>query len=302
MNGARRGDWIAILALALFWGLNWPAVRLALHDLGPWTLRALGMGAGAAFLFLIARLRGQRLWPGRERILRVLVPGFFTITAFNLLLAFAQLMAPTSRAAIVTFTMPVWTVLFAWLVLGEALDRRRWLALALGLAGLVCLGWPLILAGSFSFGLVLALLAGISWAAGSVIIKRWPADAPPMVVAGWQLAGGAAVAFIGMVVFEPETLTQGLDPGSFVAMTWVALAHHILLSQAAAYLIWYGLLARLPAGTVSLAMLMVPAIGVIGSVLLLGERPTATDLAGLLFMTLAAAVSMPARAKSRKES
>lgn len=301
----RRGDYLAILALALFWGLNWPSVRLALNDIGPWTLRALGMGAGASFLFVLATVKGYRLKMPKSQWLRVFAAGFFTITAFNLLLAFAQLMAPTSRAAIVTFTMPVWTVLFAYLVLGETLDRRRWLGMGFGLTGLVCLGWPLIQAGTFSYGLLLALGAGMSWALGSVIIKKWPADVPSMVITAWQLLAGAAVSAVGMVWFEPETLTEGLRVSSFPISTWLALFHHIVFSQAFAYLIWYSLLARLPAGTVSLAMLLVPAIGVIGSVLILGESPTLPDLAGLFFMTLAAgaviapSASVPASAAAR---
>ncbi len=293
----RRGlDLLAIVMLALFWGLNWPAVRTALDELGPWTLRSLGMGVGAAVLLGLALARQGRIWPNRGDWLPILIAGLFSITLFNLLLAFAQLMAPTSRAVIVTFTQPIWVVIFARLILGERLDARRTAGLVLGSLGLLCLGWPLIRAGSFGAGLVLALLAGISWAFGTVLTKRFPVTTPPIVMAAWQLVGGAAVAFAGMLVFEPQTITQGIGWAGLHRDTWLALAHHILLSQAVAYVMWYALLARLPAGTMSLSMLMVPAIGVTSSVLILSERPTATDLAGLVLMTAAAAVvNLPAR-------
>lgn len=294
---SRRGvDLLAIVALALFWGLNWPAVRTVLDQLGPWTLRSLGMGVGALVLLALALVRQGRLLPDRGDWLPILVAGLFSITLFNLLLAFAQLMAPTSRAVIVTFTQPIWVVIFARLLLGEHLDRRRAAGLAFGSLGLVCLGWPLLRAGTFGIGLVLALLAGISWALGTVLTKRFPVTTPPVVMAAWQLVGGAAVAAIGMAVFEPETLSRGIDWGGLHARTWIALAHHILLSQALAYVMWYALLARLPAGTTSLSMLMVPAIGVVSSVTFLGERPTLTDIAGLVLMiAAAAAVTLPAR-------
>lgn len=293
----RRGlDLLAMAALALFWGLNWPAVRLVLHELGPWTMRSLGMGAGAGFLLVLAWLQQGRALPRPGEWTVILVTGLFSITLFNLLLAFAQLMAPTSRAVIVTYTQPIWTVIFARLMLGERLDRRRAAGLGFGTLGLVALGWPLIGAGTFSLGLVLALLAGMSWALGTVLTKRFPVTTPPVTVAAWQLVGGAAAAFAGMVLFEPETLTQGIDWAGLKTITWLALAHHILLSQAVAYALWYGLLARMPAGTVSLSMLVVPAIGVVSSVLILGESPTLTDLAGLALMTAAAgAVNLPAR-------
>jgi len=289
-------DLLAIVALALFWGLNWPAVRTVLFELPPWTFRAVGLGAGALFLFAFATLRGHRLTLRREEVAPVLVAGFFTVTAFNLLLAFAQLAAPTSRAVIVTYTLPVWTVIFAWIFLGERLDRRRWLGLGFGIAGLVALGWPLVSAGSFSVGLLLALLAGMGWALGTIVMKRFPVATPPMTLTAWQLAGGSFVAAIGMAVFEPQVLATGIAWSEFRPETWIALFHHIVFSQSLAYMIWYRLLSRLPAGTLSLSTLMVPAIGVVSSVLFLGETPTAADFAGLALMTLAAgAVMMPTR-------
>ncbi|NPD17051.1 DMT family transporter [Xinfangfangia sp. D13-10-4-6] len=287
---------VIIILIALCWGLNWPAVRLALHEIPPWTLRVIGMGAGSLFLFSLAALTSRPLRMARADWGVVFLAGFLSITAFNILLSFAQLAAPTSRAVIVTFTMPFWTVLFARIILGERLDQRRRIALAVGGAGLICLGWPLIMAGSFGYGLMLALLAGISWALGTVVLKRFPVTAPPMTVTAWQLLAGALAALCGVALFEPAVLREGLDLTALHAPTWGGLAHHILFSQALAYLLWYALLARMPAGRVSLATLPVPAIGSISSVLLLGERPTPADVLGLILLTLGAAIVMlPAR-------
>lgn len=299
----RRGlEPLAILLVALCWGLNWPAVRTALNEIPPWTLRAIGMGSGALFLFALARLTGKRCRLARGEWLPVLGSGFLSITAFNLLLSFAQLAAPTSRAVIVTFTMPIWTIIFARPVLGERLDRRRWTGLAAGSLGLACLGWPLVQSGSFGYGLVLALLAGMSWALGTVVIKRFPVAAPPITMTLWQLVAGALVAAAGAALFEPQLLRAGLDPAGWHASTWVGLGYHIVFSQALAFLLWYWLLARMPAGTVALALLLVPAIGVVSSVLLLAERPTLADMLGLVLMTTAAAaVMLPARQPARRQ-
>ncbi len=62
---------------------------------------------------MIAVLRGQSMAVKRLQWIGLGVAGLLSIAAFNILLAFAQLSAPTSRAAIITFTMPIWTVLFA---------------------------------------------------------------------------------------------------------------------------------------------------------------------------------------------
>lgn len=276
--------------LGLLWGLNWPAVRIALTEIAPWTLRAGGMTFAGLVLVAVACVHGVPLFVPRKEWARLFVAGFLSIAAFNVLLAFAQLAAPTSRAAILTFTMPIWATLLARLVLGEAFDRRRVIGLVLGMAGLACLGLPLILGGAFSLGLAFALVASVSWALGTIVTKRWPVSAPALTVAAWQLPIGGVTAGIGMLVFEGLPIPKLLSPHVVAA-----LGFHIVGAQALAYFLWFVVIARLPAGVASLGTLMVPAVGVLGSVLLLGERPTATDWIGLVLVIAASSTIMISR-------
>ncbi|PZR92778.1 MAG: EamA/RhaT family transporter [Stutzerimonas stutzeri] len=268
--------------LGLLWGFNWPAVRISLTEIAPWTLRAGGMTFAGLALVAVALARGVRLKVPATHWARLIVAGILSIAAFNVLLAFAQLMAPTSRAAILTFTMPVWATLMAWPVLGEHVDRPRLIGLGLGIAGLLCLGLPLIRAGQLSPGLALALLASISWALGTIVTKRWPVAAPTLSIAAWQLLIGGAAAGIGMLIFEGIPVPKTLSPPVAAALTF-----HILGAQALAYFLWFTVIARLPAGIASLGTLMVPAVGALGSVLLLGERPAASDWLGLVLVVAA---------------
>jgi drug/metabolite transporter (DMT)-like permease len=276
--------------LGLLWGFNWPAVRIALGEIAPWTLRSGGMAFAGLALVAIALLRGQSLSVPRACWLPLLVAGFLSIAAFNVLLAFAQLMAPTSRAAILTFTMPLWSTLLAWLWLAERLDRRRLLGLGLGAAGLAALGLPLWQSGGLTPGLMLALIASLSWALGTIVTKRWPIPVPAITVAAWQLLIGGLIAGIGMLVFEGMPRFGPLQPRTIAALTF-----HILGAQALAYFIWFTVIARLPAGLASIGTLMVPAVGTFGSVLLLGERPLPGDWLGLMLIVAASgAILLPA--------
>ncbi len=277
--------------LGLLWGFNWPAVRIALGEIAPWSLRAGGMTFAGLVLVATALVRGTPLFVPRAQWPRLIVAGFLSIAAFNVLLAFAQLAAPTSRAAILTFTMPIWAALLARIVLGELLDRRRLLGLGLGIAGLSCLGLPLIARGQASLGLGLALVASVSWALGTIVTKRWAVAAPALAVAAWQLLIGGLTAALGMLAFEGLPVVKALSP-----QVMIALGFHILGAQALAYYLWFVVIARLPAGVASLGTLMVPAVGVLGSVLLLGERPSATDWIGLaLVIAAAGTIMMPGR-------
>lgn len=278
---------LAVPLLALLWGLNWPAVKTVLAEIAPWTLRTTGMGLGALLLMLIALVRGQPLRVARDQWPRLVVAGLLSVAGFNLLVAFAQLAGTTSRAAIVTFTMPVWAIALARLVLGERLDRRRQAALALGVGGLVLLAAPILRAQTLPMGIVYALGAGFSWAAGTVFTKRFPIRAAPLPLTAWQLWVGSAAAGIGMLVFEGLPVPRVLSP----AAGW-ALGYHVLLATALAYFLWFEVVARLPAGTAALGTLMVPVVGVSSAMLLFGERPSANDLGGFVLIIAAAATAL----------
>lgn len=278
---------LAIPLLALLWGLNWPAVKAVLAEVAPWTLRTTGMGLGALLLMLVARLRGQPLRVARDQWTRLIVAGLLSVAGFNLLVAFAQLSGTTSRAAIVTFTMPIWAVALARLVLDERLDTRRQAALGLGVAGLALLAAPIVRAGTLPIGILYSLAAGFSWAAGTVFTKRFPIRAEPLPLTAWQLLVGALAAGIGMLVFEGVPYPKALSVNATLA-----LSYHVLLATALAYFMWFEVVGRLPAGVAALGTLMVPVVGVSSAMLLLGERPSASDLGGFVLIIAAASLAL----------
>ena len=270
--------------LGVCWGLNWPAVRLCLAEMPPWTLRAAGFTAAAALAFPLLAALGMSAAVPRRHWGRLALVGVLTVVAYNLLTAFAQLSASTTRSAVLSYTMPVWAVLGARVVLGEVIDGRRLAGLGLGGAGLAALGLPLAESGQLTIGLLYAMLSGVVWAAGSVLLKRFPIEAAPLVIAAWQLALGAVVTVPGMLLLEgwPRSHPQ-------LALTWGAFIYHVVFAQVVAMWLWFTILDRMPAGIASIGSLLVPGVGVIGATLILGEHPTGADWLGLLFIVAASA-------------
>ncbi|MDB5591772.1 DMT family transporter [Enterovirga sp.] len=273
-----------VVLLGIGWGLNWPAVKLALQEIPPWTLRAVGFSAATVLMFVAIRALGLSPAVPRRHWLRLACVGALSVAVYNLLSAYSQVTASTSRAAVLSYTMPIWAVIGARVVLGERIDRRRILGLGLGAAGLLALGWPVVQAGTFSVGLVYALLSGMVWATGSVLLKRYPIEAPPLVISTWQMALGAVMAATGMVWVEG--VPRGLPT---LPSAWFGLGYNILIGQALATTLWFTILARMSAGMASLGTLLVPGVGVIGATLILGERPTWSDWLGLALIVAASA-------------
>ncbi len=279
------------LLLALAWGLNWPVIKIVLSAVPPFTLRWLGLGSGALLLALVALIQRKALRPAAAAWPSIAVGGMLTIAGFNFCTAFAQLNTSTSRAAVLTYTMPMMAAVLAWWFLGERPGRRAAWALALGGAGLAVLAWP-VLAGvaanpdASARGLVYPLLAAFSWAAGTVATKRWPPVGDRIVITAWQLALGAVCGALAAPL-AGETLPSTLEP----RVAW-ALAYHIVIATALAYVLWAHLLDSLSATVSSLTVLAAPVVGVLGAMALVGDRPSAADWLGFVLVLGAAALML----------
>jgi drug/metabolite transporter (DMT)-like permease len=285
-------DRILLLAVAVLWGANWVSVKFALQGFAIWPFRTMSFGGGAVVLMLAARLIGAslRVEKAADR-LHLAVAGLLSVAGFGALSAFAILHTSTGRTAICAYTMPIWTTLLGRVVLGERLTASRIVSLALGGAGLVVLLWPLAAAG-MPIGALAAVGSAISWAAGTVYQKWARVTAHPLAIAVWQLVAGAGAAAIGM-------LFTGLGPLTPGPLAVAGLVYTMVGGTAIAYLLWFEIVQRLPAGTAGLGTLLVPVVGVIASVALLGERPTSADLVGFALIFVAALVALkPPRAEA----
>ena len=119
-------------------------MKIGLEQIPPFGMRALSAGCGALTLYLVclARRRSLRL-PTAKAWAHVIVASLLNIVGFSVLSAFAQIATATSRVTIVAYTLPIWSVLLAWPLLGERPTGVQGLALGLCITGLAILIYPL---------------------------------------------------------------------------------------------------------------------------------------------------------------
>lgn len=273
------------LMLALSWGLNWPAIKIVLGEVPPFALRTVGLGGAAVLLLAFARWQGRQLVPPRESWAGIAVAGALSIVAFNFCTAFAQLNTTTSRAAVLTYTMPTISALLAWALLGERPGRRGGLAVLMGAFGIALLAWPALQGGTGAASLrgpMFALGAAFAWALGTIVTKKVPPVHDRVVATGWQLALGGVCGALASA-FAGETWPRSLSPA--VA---AALGYHVVVATAFAYVLWYRLLDSASATVSSLTALAVPVVGVLGAMALVGDRPSALDWMGFALVLGAA--------------
>jgi drug/metabolite transporter (DMT)-like permease len=284
---------LMLVLLCLIWGITWPLMKVALVEIPPFSMRASSAACGALTLYLVClvKRRSFRI-PNAKAWAHVVIAALLNIVGFSLFSAFAQLATATSRVTILAYTMPIWSVLLAWLCLGERPTGTQAVALGLCGAGLAILIYPLTATG-IPIGILLAIATGASWAAGTVYLKWARINADPMGVASWQLTIAFVVLAGCMLAFEGRLGLGAL--GAVHAKALFATAFVGVAGNGIAYGLWFEIVRRLPAAAASLGVLSVPVIGIIASVVILGEVPTSADVVGFALIFAASACVLLAR-------
>jgi drug/metabolite transporter (DMT)-like permease len=258
---------LLLLLTALGWGSNWPMLKLLLAEMPPLAARSWAGMAAAALFALGASALGIPLAVPRRFWGRLAVASLLNVTAWMGFATVGLLWLRASEAAILAYTMPVWTALLAWPVLGDRPSGQRVAGMALGLGSVAVL-----MAGrGIEFGLAklpgmaLVLLAALLFALGSVLAKRYPLPMHPAAAVTWQVGLGCLPLWLLSFVVEDVPWT------SLSAEAWFFLVWMAVVALGLAYLCWFGALARLPASTATLGTLLTPVVGVIGAGIFVGE-------------------------------
>jgi drug/metabolite transporter (DMT)-like permease len=256
--------WLAILTLV--WGTNWPLFPLATREVSVWTFRAVAVFVAGAALLLVARLRGQSLAIDRRYWRTITVATFFYLVVWNIASTYSALLIPSGQSAVLGFTMPLWSALISWGVLGERLSGRMVVAVGLGAAAVGLLMWKSFAAyANAPLGLALGLLAGIGWAVGTLILQRGKVNVPATILTGWQLLITAVPTTVGALL---------LGDHHWLMPSWpsIALIGYIaLVPMCIGNLCWFSIVGVLPAHVAGLSSILVPVVAMISGALMHGE-------------------------------
>ena len=286
---------VLLVILTLVWGTNWPLFPLAVREVSVWTFRAVSVAIAGVVLLLVARLRGQSLVIERRHWPTIAAATFFYLVIWNIASTYSAILIPSGQSAMLGFTMPLWSALIAWAVLGQRLGARMLLAIALGAAAVLMLMARSIEAyAQAPLGFALGLLAGLGWAIGTLILKHKHVDVPATVLTGWQLLLTAVPITIGALI---------LGDGEWFVPSWQSIAvigYIALVPMAIGNVSWFAIVGLLPTNVAGLSSIMVPVVAMVSGAVVHGEP--LGPLQWIAMACCAAALSLALMSPARKTS
>ncbi|MDB5897688.1 MAG: putative Permease of the drug/metabolite transporter superfamily [Ramlibacter sp.] len=295
MHALSRQQLVVVVLLTVIWGINWPVMKLGVTAYPPLTFRALSMWLGLPVL-----AAGMVLLKVPFRIPRRDWRELLWLTATNMLvwhvcIILAVRSLSSGRAAILGYTMPIFSAVIGALFFATPLARRAWLGVSAAALGVVLLLWHELthLAGR-PWGVLLALLAAACWALGTQSLRRTRLLAAALTISFWMTVITALLMAALAALFEsdqwrwPDRTATG------------AILFNAILIFGFAHAAWTYLAKGLPPVASTLSVMMIPVLGVFSGALWLGEAVHWQDwTAVVLMMAAIASVLWPARRAGR---
>lgn len=250
------------------WGYSWVLMKMGLGYAEPFTFAAWRCAIGGVAMIIFVRAKSIE-WPKLEKLPDYLMIAIFQTTLMFGLMLYGMKYVTAGKTSVLLYTMPIWTIFLVHFYLKERLNRGKWLGVALGTIGIVCiLGWDTLVHqnSEILFGELLIIGGAISWAVSNIWVKKRMGGENIYMVSSLQLSIGA----IGLALLAIPT--EGILNIEWNAHSIYILLFTGLIASAVDFTIWFYLLKNLDIKITTFSSMLVPVFGLIFDWAILGNR------------------------------
>lgn len=275
--------WVQLIMLAMIWGASFMGARIALNEIGPFTLVLHRVAWAMGLLWIVVLASGQRVPRDPWLWLSFLIMGVLNNVLPFLFLAWGQLHIETGLTAIFNSCTAVFGVVVASLLFAdERLTARKGAGVLLGLLGvIIAMGFGALTHIDLrSLAQLSVLSATLCYALAGSFARSKLTHLKPMVAATGMLT-------CSTLVMLPLAWTMEGPPSLALApRTWLALGYCSLMATGVAYLLYYSILAKAGSGNAMLVTLLLVPVAITLGYVVLGEDLLPRHLIGFVVLAL----------------
>lgn len=273
----------AFVVVYLVWGSNYAVLKMSVQHIPPLLLAGGRCLVAGPLLLLFAWVMGYPFPRERKQWFMIGVSSFFVLVLASAAVTWAQQWVPSNIAAVVMASSSFWLVVFgAFGANGDKLEASQLASVFLGLAGLITI---LELTGS-GFGtslpaLLMLILAAVSLALGTLVMRRYPSSCHSIVVAGLQCCFAAGLLLTLSSIF-----------GEVGAYKWnvealLALGYLAVFGSGVAYVLFCWLAVKAAPSEVGSIAYVNPAVAALVGYVFLGEAFSIRQSFGMIAVLVA---------------
>jgi drug/metabolite transporter (DMT)-like permease len=274
--------WLAFILLGLVWGSSFFWIKIAVQEIGPFTLVAYRLLFGALGLLGFVAFQRPALPASRRLWLAMALLGLTNTAVPFVLISWGEQYIDSGVASILNSTVPLFTMLIAHLfLLDERMSWMKLLGLAVGFGGVVLL-FSQDMAGGLAvnslLGQAAVLVAALMYAGSSVFARRVLRQVSPILQAFVTVTvADVLVWFATPLVESPLEVPSG-------GPVWIAIIWLGILGSCVAYLLYYYLIQEIGSTRTTLVTYVLPVVGITLGVIFLGEQLNLQLAAGTILV------------------
>lgn len=292
-----RQQWLILVTITLVWGLNWPILKLGVTGYPPLSFRSLSMWVGLPLLALALKYLQVPFAIARGHWRELFILSFFNMFCWHVLVILAMPMLSSGRAAILGYTMPIFSAVCGVWWFKAPLPARAWLGVASAGVGVLLLLWNELthFAGQ-PVAVLMVLVAAATWAYGTQRLRHTHMPVHTLTIAFWMTAFTTLLMTTLATLFERDQWQQP-SPHTVYAILYNAVGV-FAFAQAA----WLTLARGLPPIASTLSVMFIPVLGVFSGAVWLNEVLHWQDWAAVVLVVLAiATVLWPKRSQLKDD-
>jgi drug/metabolite transporter (DMT)-like permease len=262
--------YLALGAVCIIWGTTYLGLRIGVTQFPPFLFSIFRFLTAGPILIVLVLLSKKAVWPNKTVLFNQAISGLFMVTLGISIVGWSEMYISSGVAAIICSMMPIWTVLINVFVTKD--EQPNWLiilGLVTGLTGIVMIFGEHLSEFSnsnYTTGIVLTFIANLSWAIGSIWIKKKNTDSNPFMNAGLQMLFG------GLFLIPLSLLLDDYSRIQWNSSVIYSMAYMSLVGSVTAYACYSYAIKKLPMTLVSLYAYINPIVAVLLGWLVLNEK------------------------------
>ncbi len=278
VTSIEKGYW-ALAAISFFWGTTWFVSKLTIQYIPPLLMTGLRQSIAGVAMILFFVAKGSFKLPHKRLFLFHTLNGFLLFTCSNGLTTWAIEYIPSFLGALISCLTPFVMVLVGAILFHEKIKPKVLVGMLIGFVGIAILLSSYrsdIAAGEgFLFGVLLTLIAVLTWTSGTFLATRNRINTDPFQGVAWQMLIGGLLLLLSAFITKQE-----VPLASISWQGWGLLLYLIAVGSIFCFICYIIALRTLPISLVTIYVYINPMVALLLGVLLLNEHISITIILG----------------------
>jgi drug/metabolite transporter (DMT)-like permease len=276
---SKHKAYLALSATSFIWGSTWVASKIAVEHVPGLQISSIRQLMAGLVFIIFFKLKGEP-WPKLSQLRSLLFIAVFLLILANGLSTWSIRYISSGLGALIGALFPLFVVIIEMIIFKTKVKPLTFIGLFLGIAGIGFVFYDSAFhhqGSGYIFGVVLGLIATLSWSIGTIMVARKKLNMNPYYGMGWQMA--LSSPFIMAIAFATG---EHIPVTEIPAASWGGLVYLVLAGSCIAFVCFIYSMKHLPAGIASLYAYINPIVAMLIGAVVLTEPLTMDLLIGTL--------------------